>query len=170
VGPQGNQGIQGLDGAQGRTGRQGSQGTQGLQGTQGNSGGGLYTYSAVAPSSPSVGDRWYHLTKGTEYTYSFDGNSYQWIGNGNIAVQGTRGLQGNQGSQGVQGIQGKQAIVSYSTVADFPATGSDLYFVSNDSGRIYQWTGSVYSEIGPKTMGINNAEAAINLYMWSNFK
>lgn len=41
-------------------------------------------------------------------------------------------------------------IVPYATSASFPSSGSsDYYYLDIDTGRIYQWTGSYYAEIGP---------------------
>jgi hypothetical protein len=62
-------------------------------------------------------------------------------------------------------------ILNYATTASFPTTGStNTYYLSSDTGRFYQWTGSYYAEIGPPISSINNAQNAANLYMWSNFK
>jgi hypothetical protein len=43
-----------------------------------SSGGGLFTFSATAPTSPSIGDRWIDANSGTTFTYINDGTSYQW--------------------------------------------------------------------------------------------
>lgn len=41
------------------------------------------------------------------------------------------------------------SLATYATVASFPATGSSsVLYVASDSSRAYQWTGSVYVEIG----------------------
>ena len=62
-------------------------------------------------------------------------------------------------------------ILSYTTTASFPATGStNSYYLASDTSRMYQWTGSYYAEIGPPISSINNAQNAANLYLWSNFK
>lgn len=45
---------------------------------------------------------------------------------------------------------GGTELYSYSTTASFPSTGSaTALYLSIDSGRVYQWNGSVYSEVGP---------------------
>jgi len=63
------------------------------------------------------------------------------------------------------------SILPYATTSLFPATGSvSSYYLATDTSRLYQWTGSLYVEIGPPIGGINNAQAAVDLYMWSNFK
>lgn len=63
------------------------------------------------------------------------------------------------------------SILPYATTSLFPATGSvSSYYLATDTSRLYQWTGSLYVEIGPPIGGINNAQAAVHLYMWSNFK
>lgn len=48
----------------------------------GGSGGGAYTVSATAPSSPANGDRWLDTNSGIEYSYVNDGNSSQWVETG----------------------------------------------------------------------------------------
>jgi hypothetical protein len=66
---------------------------------------------------------------------------------------------------------GGTQILSYTTVASFPVTGSSSsYYLASDSGKLYQWTGSQYAEIGPSLGGINNAQTAINFYLWSTFR
>jgi hypothetical protein len=46
------------------------------------SGGNNYTVSTTAPSSPAVGDFWFNLNEGVQYTWIDDGNSSQWIETG----------------------------------------------------------------------------------------
>jgi hypothetical protein len=41
--------------------------------------GGAFTFSATAPSSPNIGDRWTDSNSGITYTYVNDGNSNQWV-------------------------------------------------------------------------------------------
>ena len=104
---QGPQGIQGTQGTQGTTGNTGAQGVQGIQGLQGLQGWGtFYTYSTTPPLTPAVGDRWVDSSDGTSYTYTFDGNTYQWVELNAIGYQGLQGIQGLQGPQGIQGTQG----------------------------------------------------------------
>lgn len=43
------------------------------------SGGGTMTWSSTPPSSPAVGDEWVDTDTGIKYTYTNDGDSYQWI-------------------------------------------------------------------------------------------
>jgi hypothetical protein len=41
------------------------------------------------------------------------------------------------------------SLATYATVASFPATGSSsVLYVASDGSRAYQWTGSVYVEVG----------------------
>ena len=62
-------------------------------------------------------------------------------------------------------------ILSYSTTSSFPATGvTSSYYLATDTSRLYQWTGSQYVEMGPPMTGFVNAQASINLYLWSNFR
>lgn len=107
----GSQGTQGTQGTQGITGLTGSQGIQGTQGIQGITGPGLYYISSSAPSQPQQGDRWLNTSTASEFTYLYDGNSFQWVDTttgyvGSQGIQGTQGINGTQGLQGVQGIQG----------------------------------------------------------------
>ena len=109
-GTQGTQGLQGLQGTsvQGIQGPAGSmQGTQGIQGLQGRLGGGLYTFDVTAPSSPVPGDRWVDATTGYEYTYIYDGNTYQWV---DTRGTGYLGLQGPTGTPAVYDTD--QAVIS----------------------------------------------------------
>ena len=48
----------------------------------GTAGGGTYTSSATAPTSPVSGDRWFDLNTGIEYTRVNDGNSTAWVETG----------------------------------------------------------------------------------------
>ena len=48
----------------------------------GTGGGNNYTVSTTAPSSPGVGDFWFNLNEGVQYTWIDDGNSSQWIETG----------------------------------------------------------------------------------------
>lgn len=38
-----------------------------------------YTVGVCAPSSNAVGDKWFNTEDASEYTYIYDGTSYQWI-------------------------------------------------------------------------------------------
>lgn len=40
---------------------------------------GTFTAASSAPTTPQPGDRWVDLDTGIEYTYFYDGNSYQWV-------------------------------------------------------------------------------------------
>jgi hypothetical protein len=72
----------------------GPTGPTGPIGPQGSAGG--FTFSNTAPASPNTGDRWVNTQNGVEYTYTYDGNSYQWI-------QLTPAKSGPTGAQGIQG-------------------------------------------------------------------
>ena len=88
------------------------------------------------------------------------------IGGSNINIS-----LGSNGSTATIGVSGLNSIASYSTTSNFPATGStSVYYLATDTSRLYQWTGSQYVEVGPPMGGIANAQAAINLYLWSNFR
>jgi hypothetical protein len=85
----------------------------------------------------------------------------------NVTVTSSSGIYTINSTASGGGTQ----ILSYASVANFPATGStSSYYLASDSSRLYQWTGSYYAEIGPPISSVNNAQNAANLYMWSNFK
>lgn len=57
-------------------------------------------------------------------------------------------------------------LISYTTTASFPASGStNSYYLATDSSRIYQWTGSQYVETGPgsTTVSANDPTAGLTL-------
>lgn len=87
-------GAQGTDGAPGAAGIQGAQGIQGIQGVFG---GGLYTFSPTPPSTPNVGDRWINSDNGSEYTYIYDGDTFQWVDTRTAGFIGAQGIQGTFG-------------------------------------------------------------------------
>lgn len=55
----------------------------------GGGGGGSYTISATAPSSPSAGDVWFDSTDGLSYIYYVDVDTAQWV-----EISGTQGAPG----------------------------------------------------------------------------
>jgi hypothetical protein len=52
--------------------------------------------------------------------------------------------------QSVNGLTGSVVVIAtYATADSFPATGqAATLYVETDTGRVYQWTGSVYAETG----------------------
>lgn len=84
------------------------------------------TISAVAPGGALVGDLWWSTIDGQQYTYFYDGNSYQWVlsnyGSGKQGPEGQPGPVGPVGPQGDQGIQGDQGDVG--PVGPTGATGA----------------------------------------------
>ena len=75
-------------------------GPTGPTGPAGSPGG--YYFALNAPSSPTVGDRWVNAGNGVEYTYTNDGNSYQWVAL-NASIIGPSGPTGPQGLSTVAG-------------------------------------------------------------------
>jgi hypothetical protein len=63
----------------GPTGQTGPTGPAGPAGPQGLNGGVKYTFATTVPTSPSVGDVWIDSNTGSQYTYLYDGNTYQWV-------------------------------------------------------------------------------------------
>lgn len=65
---------------------------------------------------------------------------------------------------------GVTQILSYSTTASFPATGStNSYYFASDSSRLYQWTGSQYVEIGSPTTTISANDPTVGLTLLHPF-
>ena len=101
---------------------------------------------------PTIGDRWFNLLNGKEYTWTSDINSQQWVDTrtsgyyGPPGIQGTDGYIGSDGAQGIQGIQGVAGtgitiLGSYSDEASLFAahpTGNigDAYLIG---GYLYVW-------------------------------
>jgi hypothetical protein len=76
-------------------------------------GGGGYTASASAPSSPSDGDEWWDTDNATFYKYINDGTTSQWVewGPGQDGVNGTDGTNGTNGTDGADAaLDGTTAI------------------------------------------------------------
>jgi hypothetical protein len=91
---------------------------KGPQGEPGADGGGTFTASTTAPSTPTAGDRWLETDTGIEYVYFSDGSSSQWVetGNGGSGPQGATGADGSDGTNGTDGL-GFDGITSTSSVA-----------------------------------------------------
>lgn len=108
----GGPGFTGSSGG-GFTGSHGGTGATGFTGSGGGGGGGIaFTYSATAPVSPNVGDRWYDSEAGRELVYVNDGTSSQWIetAGSQIGYIGSPGASGSPGgytgSEGPRGTGG----------------------------------------------------------------
>jgi hypothetical protein len=54
-------------------------GEKGPKGNTGPAGGMQFTYGNTYPTSPTPGDKWFDTISGREYTYVYDGDSYQWV-------------------------------------------------------------------------------------------
>lgn len=76
-------------------------GPTGPQGPAGSSA--AFTLAPTPPTSNTPGDRWVNTLNGVEYTYTYDGNSYQWI----QLNSGLRGPQGDAGAKGDVTITGQ---------------------------------------------------------------
>jgi len=99
-------------------------------------GGGAYTVSATAPSSPDAGDRWLDSDNGIEYTYVNDGNTSQWVetsapGTGAVGPQGETG---DTGPTGPQGPIGPKAV----TITNPSATEKIALFFTNAALTVAQ--------------------------------
>lgn len=58
-----------------------------------SSGGGAYTFSATAPSSPASGDQWTDSDDGITYQYLNDGTSSQWVELGPVGISTATAFQ-----------------------------------------------------------------------------
>lgn len=48
-------------------------------------------------------------------------------------------------------------LAEYDSTSLFPSTGStNVLYRATDSGRLYQWTGAVYAEIGPDSVNVGS--------------
>jgi hypothetical protein len=129
AGPQGIQGVAGVAGAKGDTGSQGPAGQAGPQGIQGNPG----VAGATGPAGAAG-------AKGDTGSVGPQGEP---------GVAGAVGPAGPAGATGATGPQGPAASLVYSSVTDFPATGSSTaLYLAEDTSRIYQWESPVYVEVG----------------------
>jgi hypothetical protein len=54
-------------------------GEKGPKGDTGPAGGMQFTYGNTYPASPTPGDKWFDTVSGREFTYIYDGDSYQWV-------------------------------------------------------------------------------------------
>lgn len=51
-------------------------------------------------------------------------------------------------------------LAEYDSTSLFPVSGStNVLYRATDSGRLYQWTGSVYAEIGPDSVNVGSHAA-----------
>lgn len=65
------------------------------------------------------------------------------------AASTVTGPTGVAGATGATGPQGPAASLVYSSITDFPATGSSTsLYLAEDTSRIYQWESPVYVEVG----------------------
>lgn len=53
------------------------------------SGGGTTTWSSTPPGTPAIGDDWIDTDTGIRYTYTYDGDSYQWVEFGTSSLSGS---------------------------------------------------------------------------------
>ena len=137
-GVSGYSGIIGADGASGYSGFSGINGIIGANGASGYSGfsgiQGLHAawYSQATPPVTAVeGDHWVDTDTGNDYTYYYDGNSYQWV---QFGVQGLAGLQGNVGPAGTSGYSGISGINGADSTVPGPAGTSGYSGISGATG------------------------------------
>jgi hypothetical protein len=118
-------------------------------------------FAAVA-NFPATGE------SGKIYVATGTGKVYRWSGSAYVEIIGSPGSTDAvpEGSvnlyytaaraaaaapvQSVNGLTGAVVVIATYAAADsFPATGqAAMLYVETDTGRVYQWTGSVYAETG----------------------
>jgi len=149
-GPQGIPGVAGPEGAKGDTGLTGPQGPQGVAGAAGAQG--PAGPQGVAGATGATGPQGIPGVAGAK------GDSGDV---GPQGIQGIAGAAGPAGAAGATGPQGPQASLVYSSIADFPATGSSTaLYLAEDTSRLYQWESPVYVEVGTSGGGIATTSAS----------
>ena len=129
-----------------------------VTGGSGGSGNYKFTSSNTAPSSPSVGDRWYNTDYGIELVFVQDPNgaAYQWVDMSSGGQTGATGPIGYAGSQGA-GYTGSQGA-SGASGATIPATtqSGNYTLQSSDNGNLIVInTGNTTVPAGVFTAGQN---------------
>jgi hypothetical protein len=78
------------------------------------------------------------------------------------AASTVTGPTGAAGSQGATGPQGPAASLNYSSVTDFPATGSSTaLYLDESSSRLYQWESPYYVEVGVSGGGVALSDGSV---------
>jgi hypothetical protein len=117
-----------------------------------------FTSSNTAPSSPSIGDRWYNTDYGIELIYVLDpsGAASQWIDLSTGGLTGATGYTGSQGTTGSMGppggytgsaglgYVGSQGVIGYTGSQGVGFTGSTGAGYTGSQGTI-GYTGSTGS-------------------------
>ena len=120
------------------------------------SGGGTFTFSSTAPSSPSAGDVWVDSDDGIKYTYITDGDTSQWVeletssnyetGANYVSNTDFQSFVANTNSA-ISASGG--SVTVYSSIDSLPLSGNDAgdqAFVS-ENNRLYLWTGDGWYNI-----------------------
>jgi hypothetical protein len=105
-----------------------------------------FTYTASAPGSPSIGDRWMDSDTGKEYIYISDGDSSQWIQP--VASNGLVGITYDSSTnsytvgatldfKGSVSSDGGYRITSNAINA---LTGTTYSLLSSDNGKVITWS------------------------------
>ena len=141
AGPAGAAGVAGAKGDKGDTGNTGPQGPAGVAGATGPQG-----IQGVAGAKGDTGDTGAAGVAGAA---------------GATGPAGSQGIQGPAGSTGATGPQGPAASLVYSSVTDFPVTGSSTaLYLDESSSRLFQWESPVYVEIGVSGGGTATTSAS----------
>jgi hypothetical protein len=105
-----------------------------------------FTYTASAPGSPSIGDRWMDSDTGKEYIYISDGDSSQWIqpvaSNGLVGI--TYDSSTNSYTVGAtldfKGSVSSDGGFRITANAINALTGTTYSLLSSDNGKVITWS------------------------------
>jgi hypothetical protein len=105
-----------------------------------------FTYTASAPASPSIGDRWMDSDTGKEYIYISDGDSSQWIqpvaSNGLVGI--TYDSSTNSYTVGAtldfKGSVSSDGGFRITANAINALTGTTYSLLSSDNGKVITWS------------------------------
>jgi hypothetical protein len=161
AGATGATGARGSDGAAGQsvtgpTGASGSDGATGATGARGD--------SVTGPTGARGIDGGVGATGSTGATGARGSDGAVGPTGAASTVTGPTGVSGATGAAGVAGATGPQgpaASLVYSSISEFPATGSaSALYLDESTSRIYQWESPVYVEVG--TSGGGGGGASIS--------
>ena len=168
AGQQGAAGVAGVAGPAGVAGEKGDRGDVGPQGLPGVAGSvgpagsaGADGVAGVAGPKGDPGERGQAGPAGEAGAQGIQGIPGVAGATGAKGDRGDVGPQGPAGVAGATGPQGPQASLVYSSITDFPATGSSTaLYLDESTSRLYQWESPVYVEVGTSGGGIATTSAS----------
>jgi hypothetical protein len=133
----------------------------------GGTGGGSYTFSSTAPSSPTAGDEWTDSDDGITYQYVNDGNSSQWVELGQATLVNDPTFSGGITIAGTTSgsISLNVPAVAGSNTIGFPAVSGNVV-TTGDTGTV---TGTMIAANTILDADINSAAAIAGTKIAPNF-